>query len=67
VRPGFVHTRMTRGLPPAPLATNAEAVAEVVVRGLARGAHTVWAPGALRWVMLAVRLLPRALMRRVRR
>jgi decaprenylphospho-beta-D-erythro-pentofuranosid-2-ulose 2-reductase len=67
VRPGFVHTRMTRGLRPAPLATSAEAVAAVVVRGLARGAHTVWAPGALRWMMMAVRLLPRTLMRRVTR
>jgi decaprenylphospho-beta-D-erythro-pentofuranosid-2-ulose 2-reductase len=67
VRPGFVHTRMTSGLAPAPFATRADAVAAVVVSGLERGAHTVWAPRALRWVMLAVRLLPRALMRRIRR
>ncbi|HWX75017.1 MAG TPA: SDR family NAD(P)-dependent oxidoreductase [Solirubrobacteraceae bacterium] len=67
VRPGFVRTRMTEGLDPAPFATSAEAVAAVVVRGLARDAHTVWAPPALRWVMLAVRLLPRSLLRRVKR
>jgi len=66
VRPGFVHTRMTQGLRPAPLATSADAVAAVVVKGLARGSHTVWAPRTLRWVMVAVRLLPRALMRRIR-
>jgi decaprenylphospho-beta-D-erythro-pentofuranosid-2-ulose 2-reductase len=67
VRPGFVHTRMTRGMRPAPLATSAEAVAAVVLKGLARDAHTVWAPGALRWLMVVVRLLPRALMRRITR
>ncbi len=66
VRPGFVRTRMTQGLRPAPLATSADAVAAVVVKGLARGSHTVWAPRTLRWVMVAVRLLPRALMRRIR-
>jgi decaprenylphospho-beta-D-erythro-pentofuranosid-2-ulose 2-reductase len=65
VRPGFVLTRMTSGLKEAPFATDADAVATAVLRGLARDAHTVWAPSALRWVMLAVRLLPRPLMRRV--
>lgn len=63
VRPGFVHSRMTEGLAPAPLATTPDAVAERVVLGLRRGATTVWAPGALRWVMLVLRLLPRPLFR----
>jgi decaprenylphospho-beta-D-erythro-pentofuranosid-2-ulose 2-reductase len=66
VRPGFVHTKMTRGLDAAPLATTAEAVATVVVRGLERDAHTVWAPRPLRWLMLIVRLLPRSLFRRMK-
>lgn len=66
VRPGFVRTRMTRGMRAAPLATSAEAVSSLVVGGLARRAHTVWAPRAVRWLMLVVRLLPRALLRRVR-
>jgi decaprenylphospho-beta-D-erythro-pentofuranosid-2-ulose 2-reductase len=66
VRPGFVRTRMTAGLRPAPLATTPQAVAGVVLRGLDRHAHTVWAPAQVRWLMLGVRLLPRALMRRVR-
>ncbi len=67
VRPGFVHTRMTRGLHPAPLASTPQAVARVVVDGLDRGAHTVWAPGALRWLMLVMRMLPRSLFRRIKR
>src|SRR2546422_6144778 len=36
VRPGFVATRMTAGLRPAPFATTAEDVADCVVRGLER-------------------------------
>jgi decaprenylphospho-beta-D-erythro-pentofuranosid-2-ulose 2-reductase len=65
VRPGFVTTRMTRGLPVPPLATDPGAVARATVRGLRRGSHTVWVPGALRWVMALVRLLPRPLFRRL--
>jgi decaprenylphospho-beta-D-erythro-pentofuranosid-2-ulose 2-reductase len=65
VRPGFVRTRMTAGLPEAPLATTAQAVAKETIRGLRRRAHTVWAPARLRWVMFAMRLLPRTLFRRL--
>ncbi|WP_067489282.1 decaprenylphospho-beta-D-erythro-pentofuranosid-2-ulose 2-reductase [Actinomadura hibisca] len=65
VRPGFVHTKMTAGLPAAPLATTPEAVAEAVQRGLRTGAHTVWAPGALRYVMAGLRHLPRPVFRRL--
>jgi decaprenylphospho-beta-D-erythro-pentofuranosid-2-ulose 2-reductase len=66
VRPGFVSTRMTRGLPVPPLATDPESVARITVRGLRRGAHTVWAPPALHWAMAVVRLLPRPLFRRLK-
>jgi decaprenylphospho-beta-D-erythro-pentofuranosid-2-ulose 2-reductase len=65
VRPGFVHTRMTQGLPPAPLSTTPEAVARVIVGGLDRRVPTVWAPPALRWLMILVRMLPRSLFRRI--
>ena len=67
VRPGFVHTRMTRGLAPAPLSTTPQALALDVVNGLDHHrSHTVWAPSALRWLMLAVRMLPRPLFRRLK-
>ncbi|MET9734758.1 decaprenylphospho-beta-D-erythro-pentofuranosid-2-ulose 2-reductase [Streptomyces sp. NPDC006458] len=65
VRPGFVRTRMTAGLPEAPLATTPEAVATAVELGLRRRSETVWVPGALRLVMSAVRHLPRGLLRRL--
>jgi decaprenylphospho-beta-D-erythro-pentofuranosid-2-ulose 2-reductase len=67
VRPGFVHTAMTRGLEPPPLATTAPVVGAAVSRGLRRGANTVWAPATLRWVMLALRALPRPVHRRIDR
>ncbi len=65
VRPGFVRTRMTEGLSVPPLATSAAVVARATVRGLRRRSHTVWAPARLRWVMLALRLLPRDLFKRI--
>ena len=65
VRPGFVRTKMTAGIDPPPLSTDAGAVAEAIVDGLARGAHTVWVPARLRVVMTVLRHLPRALFRRL--
>jgi decaprenylphospho-beta-D-erythro-pentofuranosid-2-ulose 2-reductase len=65
VRPGFVHTKMTAGLSPPPLSTTAEAVAAAIVRGLERGAETVWVPWQLRYVMSALRHTPRAVFRRL--
>ena len=66
VRPGFVHTRMTAGRPPAPMSTTPEAVAEAIERALGRGPHTVWVPAQLRAVMAAMRHLPRPVFRRLR-
>ena len=65
VRPGFVHTRMTAGLPAAPFSTSADAVAEATVRGLAGRAHTVWVPGVLRFIFAILRHLPRQIYRRL--
>jgi decaprenylphospho-beta-D-erythro-pentofuranosid-2-ulose 2-reductase len=65
VRPGFVTTRMTQGLKPAPFATTPEAVAEATVKGLSGRAHTVWVPAQLRYVFAVLRHLPRPLYRRL--
>ena len=65
VRPGFVRSKMTAGLPDAPLATTPEAVAEAIVTGVRRGRHTVWVPGAMRWVMSGLRHTPRAVFRKL--
>ncbi len=65
VRPGFVRSKMTEGLPEAPLATTPEAVADAIVTGIRAGRHTVWVPGAFRLVMSGLRHLPRPLFRRL--
>jgi len=66
VRPGFVHTRMTRGLAPAPLSTTPQVVARGVLAGLDGGAQTIWVPHTLRWLMLVMRHLPRPIFRRLK-
>lgn len=63
VRPGFVHTSMTQGLTPAPLATTAEAVAEATVKGIRNRSPLVWAPSSVRPLMAAMRHLPRPVFR----
>ena len=65
VRPGFVHSSMTRGLDPAPLAATPDDVARAIVDGLSRSAPVVWVPAKLRWVMSGLRHLPRAMFRRL--
>ena len=66
VRPGFIDTKMTAGRPKAAMSSDAASVADAIVSGLRRRAHTVWAPGVLRWVFAVIRHLPRALFRRLR-
>ena len=55
VRPGFVRTKMTAGLRPAPFAVDPETVAAAVMRGIERNQPVIWVPSALRWVFLALR------------
>jgi decaprenylphospho-beta-D-erythro-pentofuranosid-2-ulose 2-reductase len=65
VRPGFVRSKMTDGLKPAPMSTTPEAVAEATIAGVASGATTVWVPSTMRWFMTVLRHLPRAVFRRL--
>jgi decaprenylphospho-beta-D-erythro-pentofuranosid-2-ulose 2-reductase len=65
VRPGFVLTKMTAGLPRAPFATTPEAVADATAKALRGGAHTVWVPATLRYVFSGLRHLPRPVYRRL--
>jgi decaprenylphospho-beta-D-erythro-pentofuranosid-2-ulose 2-reductase len=66
VRPGFVRTRMTAGLPPPPLAIDVDGVARAVVAGIRAGRTVVYAPAAFRAVSAALVVMPRALLRRLR-
>jgi decaprenylphospho-beta-D-erythro-pentofuranosid-2-ulose 2-reductase len=65
VRPGFVHTRMSRGLRPAPLSVTAYEVARRVGVAVVGGRELVRVPAALGPVMFVLRHLPRPLFRRL--
>ena len=65
VRPGFVHTRMTEGMKPAPLSTTPEAVAAAAVDAVRNRREQVWVPAPLRGVMSVLRHLPRPVFRRL--
>jgi decaprenylphospho-beta-D-erythro-pentofuranosid-2-ulose 2-reductase len=65
VRPGFVHTRMSRGLRPAPLSVTAYEVARRVGDAVVGGRELVRVPAALGPVMFVLRHLPRPLFRRL--
>jgi short-subunit dehydrogenase len=65
VKPGFVRTGMTAGLPEPPFAGEPDEVAARVVEAIDRGWPVVYAPPIWALVMLAVRHLPRFLMRRL--
>ncbi|MFD6856966.1 SDR family NAD(P)-dependent oxidoreductase [Rhodococcus sp. NPDC060090] len=67
VRPGFVIGRMTAGMSPAPFSSTAPQVADATVRALHRGRGEVWVPAVLRPVFFGMRLLPRAVWRRMPR
>jgi decaprenylphospho-beta-D-erythro-pentofuranosid-2-ulose 2-reductase len=66
VRPGFVRSRMTTGLDPAPFSTDPATVARHAVDALAHpGRHTVFVPPALTPMFAALRAAPRPLWRRI--
>ncbi len=65
VRPGFVRTKMTAGMPEAPLTTDVDAVVDVVVAGLRTDRMVLWSPPVLRYAFFVLRLVPQALWRRL--
>jgi short-subunit dehydrogenase len=65
VKPGFVRTGLTDGLPEPPFAADPDVVARHVLRAIERGRPVAYAPPIWRVVMAVIRLLPRALMRRL--
>ncbi|MFN8044223.1 MAG: SDR family NAD(P)-dependent oxidoreductase [Mycobacterium sp.] len=67
VRPGFVIGRMTEGMDPAPLSSTPAQVADATARALRRGRRAVWVPWALRPLFFGMKLLPRAIWRRLPR
>ncbi len=66
VRPGFVATRMTTGMKPAPFATTTDVVARAIVDGIRARSTVVYAPAILRFVMPALQIVPRFVWRKMR-
>lgn len=65
VRPGFVRTKMTAGMPDAPLSTTPEKVGRAVADALRSKKRIIWVPGILRYVFSALRHLPTWVWRRL--
>lgn len=65
VRPGFVRGRMTAGLPVPPLASTPQGVGDAVAHALRGRSQIAYAPAPWRVVGPALRLVPRALWRRL--
>jgi decaprenylphospho-beta-D-erythro-pentofuranosid-2-ulose 2-reductase len=65
VKPGFVKTDMTAGLPPPPFAGTADGVAKRVLAAIDKGTPLVYAPGIWSLIMRVIRALPRFIMRRI--
>jgi decaprenylphospho-beta-D-erythro-pentofuranosid-2-ulose 2-reductase len=65
IRPGFVHTKMTEGLAPAPFSVTAERAGASIVRAVQRRQAVAWVPWMLGPLLFVLRLLPEGLWRRL--
>lgn len=66
IKPGFVDTPMTQGLPlPAKLLATPEQVGLRIVKGIDKKIDTLYAPGFWALIMLVIKLLPTPLFKRM--
>lgn len=65
VKPGFVDTAMTWGLPGLFLVASPEACAAAMMRAARRGQAEVYHPFFWRWIMLIIRHIPAGVMKRL--
>jgi decaprenylphospho-beta-D-erythro-pentofuranosid-2-ulose 2-reductase len=56
---------MSEGLPEAPMTTDPDVVGKAIVQALRKGKHTIYAPGPLRFLMGAVKAVPRPVFRKL--
>lgn len=66
VKPGFVKTAMTSGLPVPPFAGDPDEVAQIVIEGIDAGTPIIYAPRIWQAVMTAIKAMPRFVMRRAK-
>ena len=65
VRPGFVSTKMTKGMDKAPFSTDAETVAAAVEKAVGTSKTIIWVPGLLQYMFIILKNLPTAVWRRL--
>ncbi len=65
VKPGFVKTSMTDGLPVPPFAGEPDAIAPRILRAIDRGTPVIYVPRIWALIAMVIRRLPRFVMRRV--
>ncbi|SDC54688.1 decaprenylphospho-beta-D-erythro-pentofuranosid-2-ulose 2-reductase [Rhodococcus tukisamuensis] len=65
VRPGMVRTQFSAHVKEAPLTVNKDIVATLAVAASDKGKEIVWTPGPWRFVMMALRHVPRAVFRKL--
>ncbi|MFM7180378.1 MAG: SDR family NAD(P)-dependent oxidoreductase [Verrucomicrobiales bacterium] len=66
LKPGFVESPMTAGMPPSPLFTSAPAAGKLCARALTKGKRVAYIPGWWKCILLVIRLLPRPIFLRVK-
>ncbi len=61
VRPGFVRSKMTSGQADIPFSTDPDVVALNVMKGIGTTDRVIWSPPILRYIMMVLLHLPKAL------
>jgi len=65
IKPGFVDTAMTYGMPGMFLVAQPEVVGEGIIRALEKGKDAVYLPGFWRYIMLIIRSIPEKIFKRL--
>ncbi|MDJ0394281.1 decaprenylphospho-beta-D-erythro-pentofuranosid-2-ulose 2-reductase [Rhodococcus sp. G-MC3] len=65
IRPGMVRTKFSAHVKEAPLTVDKEDIAKLAVSASQKGKDLVWAPGPFRFVMIALRHVPRPIFRKL--
>lgn len=65
VRPGFVFTKMTEGLKPAPFAITPDVLGRIAAGAVMANKKVTYAPRALKYLMMIVKLLPNGILKKL--
>ena len=65
IRPGYVHTKMTSHMKPAPFSTTADDVARKSVAAIRGNVKVIWVPTPLKYIFGVLRVLPISVWRRL--